>query len=95
MSLVVIRVVTRVHLCVSPEGGGSLFLRKVGVYLQLHTALQPARTSKTETCVRGRESSHLKKLYRVIRFENRCVIFIGATLGVTCFLITIKSQSLI
>jgi hypothetical protein len=28
-------------------GGGSIFLRNVGIYLQVHTALQPRRPTST------------------------------------------------
>jgi hypothetical protein len=30
----------------SPEDGGSMFLRNIGVYLQVHTALQPRRPTE-------------------------------------------------
>jgi hypothetical protein len=28
-----------------PEDGGSIFLRNVGIYIQVHTALQPRKTN--------------------------------------------------
>jgi hypothetical protein len=31
----------------SPEDGGSMFLRNVGIYLQVHTALHPRRPTST------------------------------------------------
>jgi hypothetical protein len=31
----------------NPEDGGSMFLRNVGIYLQVHTTLQPKRTIST------------------------------------------------
>jgi hypothetical protein len=48
MSVVVTRVVTRVDLYLGSEGGGSLFLRNVGIYLKVHTAFQPGRTTTTQ-----------------------------------------------
>jgi hypothetical protein len=46
MSILVLWVVMLCGLVgryLSPEDGGSMFLRNVGIYLQVHTALQPRR----------------------------------------------------
>jgi hypothetical protein len=32
-------------------GGSSMFLRSVGIYLQVHTALQPRRSTATRNCL--------------------------------------------
>jgi hypothetical protein len=37
---------------VSPEDGGSMFLRNVGIFLEVHTVLQPRRSILISACYR-------------------------------------------
>jgi hypothetical protein len=68
------------HTIFGPEDGDSMFLRNVGICLQVHTALQPRRPTPTYWVVRTKGRTFDK--------ENICRILL--VVGVSCYLRSTK-----
>jgi hypothetical protein len=49
------------HLYLSPEEGGRVFIRNFGIYVQVHTESQPRRPSSTSTLSLGPQMLQAKR----------------------------------
>jgi hypothetical protein len=64
----------------TPEDGDSMFLRNAGIYLQVHTALQPRRPTRTSSSQWGSQNSYCGLLIYINNSLQTESLISGATI---------------